>query len=84
MVHHFAVRYRIGDPTIQLIPVSKARPGAPGDIEFSRDLIKSTGDALNSDERATAWNPKGAPLQIEINAGTKFKAPVYWKWQMPW
>lgn len=55
-----------------------------GDIEFSREFIKSTGDSLNADETATAWNPKGAPLQIDIEAASKLKNPVYWKWQMPW
>jgi hypothetical protein len=80
---------RTFEQTVSFKGVTKHASGAwnfnsKGDIEFSREFIKSTGDALSADETATAWNPKGAPLQIEIDAASRLKEPVYWKWQMPW
>lgn len=55
-----------------------------GDIAFSKGFVKSTGATLSEGQTATAWNPKGSALQIEVNASSKLKDPVYWKWQMPW
>jgi hypothetical protein len=41
--------------------------GQNGDIVFSKDFLKASGEPLRSDETAaSAWDPKGPNLQIEI------------------
>jgi hypothetical protein len=37
-----------------------------GDIVFSRAFLKTSGEALTEVETASAWNPKGSNLQIQI------------------
>jgi hypothetical protein len=37
-----------------------------GDIIFSKDFLKDSGKALGSNETASAWNPRGSSLQIQI------------------
>jgi hypothetical protein len=50
-----------------------------GDITFSKAFLKSSGDALTSDETASAWDPKGSNLQIVIAATSTSGPPTYRK-----
>ena len=40
--------------------------GQNGDIIFSKGFLKASGEALSSNETASAWDPKGSNLQIQI------------------
>jgi hypothetical protein len=52
-----------------------------GDILFSKAFLKSSGEALRGDETASAWDPKGSNLQIEIIATSTSGPPTYHKRQ---
>jgi len=52
-----------------------------GDIVFSKDFLKTSGEALRQDETASAWNPKGSNLQIQIAVTTMSGAPTFRKSQ---
>jgi len=54
-----------------------------GDIVFSREFLKASGEALSTDETATAMNPRGANLQIEVAIHSGL-APTFRKKQFPW
>lgn len=53
--------------------------GRSGDIVFSGDFLKSSGEALRGDETASALNSKGPYLQIAV--GTKSGEPTFRKKQ---
>ncbi len=55
-----------------------------GDIVFSNAFIKTTGDSLGEDETASAWDPNGGPLQIEVDRISRSGAPTFQKKQFPW
>lgn len=50
-----------------------------GDILFSRDFLKASGEALTSSEIASAWDPKGSNLQIQVAVDPSFAQPVFRK-----
>ena len=50
-----------------------------GDILFSRDFLKASGEALTRSEMASAWNPKGSNLQIQVAVKPSFAQPVFRK-----
>jgi hypothetical protein len=52
-----------------------------GDVLFSKAFLKSSGDALRGDETASAWDPQGSNLQIEIAATSTSGPPTYRKRQ---
>jgi hypothetical protein len=52
-----------------------------GEIEFSREFLKTSGLALSQNETAIAINPKGSNLQIEIAITPEVSAPTYRKRQ---
>jgi hypothetical protein len=52
-----------------------------GDILFSKDFLKTSGEALGSDETATAWDPKGSNLQIQIAKTDNAGVPTFRKRQ---
>jgi len=60
----------------------KTRPN--GDIEFSKEFLKTSGLALAQNETATALNPRSSGLQIEIAVDPKLSAPTYRKRQFLW
>jgi len=51
--------------------------GQNGDIVFSKDFLKISGDAIRSDETASAWDPKGSNLQIEIAMTSSSGVPTF-------
>jgi hypothetical protein len=55
-----------------------------GDITFSREFLKTSGESLTENETASAWNPKGSNLQIEIAMTSKSGVPTFRKKQFPW
>jgi hypothetical protein len=55
-----------------------------GDVVFSKDFLKASGEALRDDETASAWNPKGSNLQIQIAVNSKSGAPTFRKSQSLW
>jgi hypothetical protein len=55
-----------------------------GDIIFSRDFLKTSGDSLREDETASAGNPEGSNLQIVIAVAAKWTTPIFRKRQLPW
>jgi hypothetical protein len=55
--------------------------GRNGDIIFSKDFLKASGEALRSDETASAWNPKGSNLQIQIAMTSRSGVPTFRKKQ---
>lgn len=55
-----------------------------GDIIFSKTFLKTSEEALREDETASAWNPKGSNLQIQIAVTSKSGAPTFHKRQVPW
>jgi hypothetical protein len=56
-----------------------------GDIAFSREFIKSSGQALADGETAKAMDPRGSKfLQIEIAADQELGMLNYRKEQFPW
>ena len=50
-----------------------------GDILFSSDFLKASGEALTRSEMASAWNPKGSNLQIQVAVKPSFAQPVFRK-----
>jgi hypothetical protein len=50
-----------------------------GDILFSRDFLKTSGESLTGDEIASAWDPKGSNLQIQVAANPSLAQPVFRK-----
>jgi hypothetical protein len=55
-----------------------------GDIIFSKAFLKTSGESLREDETASAWNPKGSNLQIEIAVTSKSGVPTFHKRQFSW
>ena len=55
--------------------------GRNGDIIFSKDFLKATGEPLRSDETASAWDPKGSNLQIEVAMTSSSGVPTFRKKQ---
>jgi len=53
--------------------------GQNGDIIFSKDFLKASGEALRSDETASAWDPKGSNLQIQIAMTSRSGVPTFRK-----
>jgi hypothetical protein len=81
---------RTFEQTITHEGVSKHAKGSwnlsqSGDIIFSKEFLKTNGEALRDDETASAWDPKGSNLQIKIartfNSGGP---PTYRKKLFPW
>lgn len=54
-----------------------------GDVVFSREFLKASGEGLSTNETATALNPRGSDLQIEIAIHSS-PAPTFRKKQFPW
>lgn len=50
-----------------------------GDILFSKDFLKTSGEPLTSNERASASPPKGSNLQIEVAVDPTLAPPVFRK-----
>lgn len=50
-----------------------------GDLLFSRDFLKASGEALTNSEMASAWAPKGSDLQIQVAVDPSFAQPVFRK-----
>ena len=50
-----------------------------GDILFSRDFLKTSGESLTSNEMASAWDPKGSNLQIQVAVNPSFTQPRFRK-----
>jgi len=53
--------------------------GQDGGIIFSKDFLKDSGEALSSDETASAWDPRGSNLQIQIAATSRSGVPTFRK-----
>jgi hypothetical protein len=56
--------------------------GQNGDIVFSKDFLKASGQALSSNEMASAWEPKGSSLQIQIATVPVSGVPTFRKRQL--
>ena len=54
------------------------------DIVFSREFLQTSGEALGEGETASALDPKGSYLQIEIAMTSKSGVPTFRKKQFPW
>ena len=55
-----------------------------GDIVFSKGFLKTSGECLRDDETASAWDPEGSDLQIQITATSKSgRPPAYRKKLLP-
>jgi hypothetical protein len=52
-----------------------------GDIIFSKDFLKASGESLGSNETASALDPKGPYLQIQIAMTSKSGVPTFRKKQ---
>ena len=56
-----------------------------GDVVFSKEFIKSSGQPLASGETAKSMDPRGSPfLQIEIAADQQPETLSYYKKHLPW
>jgi hypothetical protein len=55
--------------------------GQNGDIIFAKAFLKASGEALRSDETASAWAPKGSDLQIQIAITLNSGVPTFRKKQ---
>jgi hypothetical protein len=55
-----------------------------GDIVFSQQFLKTSGESLKGNETASAWNPKGSNLQIQIAVNSKSGEPTFRKKQFLW
>jgi len=53
--------------------------GQNGDIIFSKDFLKASGQALSGNETASAWDPKGSNLQIQIATAPGSGVPTFRK-----
>jgi hypothetical protein len=74
------------EQTIHTVSVSNQAKGSwsvgqNGDIIFSKDFLKASGASLSSNETASAWDPKGANLQIQIAATSRSGVPIFHKKQ---
>lgn len=72
------------DQVIHTLSITKQAKGSwsvgqNGDIIFSKDFLKASGEALRSDETASAWDPKGSNLQIQIAMTTRSGVPTFRK-----
>jgi hypothetical protein len=56
--------------------------GQNGEIIFSKDFLKASGETLRSDEIASAWDPKGSNLQIQIAKTSRSRMPTFRKEQL--
>ncbi len=56
--------------------------GQNGNIIFSKDFLKASGEALSSNETASAWDPKGSNLQIQIATTPGSGVPTFRKKQL--
>lgn len=56
--------------------------GQNGDIMFSKDFLKASGEALSSNETASASGPKGSNLQVEIATTPGAGVPTFRKKQL--
>ena len=56
--------------------------GQNGDIIFSKDFLKASGEALSGNETASAWDPKGSNLQIQIATAPGSGVPTFRKKQL--
>ncbi|MGA9509105.1 MAG: hypothetical protein WBV55_10830 [Candidatus Sulfotelmatobacter sp.] len=67
--------------TVSITKQTKGRwsVGQNGDIIFSKDFLKASGEVLRSDETASAWNPRGSNLQIQITTSSGSGAPTFRK-----
>jgi hypothetical protein len=52
------------------------------DIIFSKDFLKPSGASIGSNETASAWDPKGADLQIQIATTSRSGVPIFRKKQL--
>jgi hypothetical protein len=50
-----------------------------GDIFFSKEFLKTSGESLGDDETASSMDPKGSNLQVEIAVISKSGAPIFRK-----
>ena len=50
-----------------------------GDLLCSKDFLKTSGESLTTVETASAWDPKGSNLQIEIAVNPSLAQPVFRK-----
>jgi hypothetical protein len=55
-----------------------------GDIVFSKAFLKNSGEPLREDETASAGNPNGSNLQIDIAVATDSGPPTFQKRQLVW
>jgi hypothetical protein len=55
--------------------------GQNGDIVFSKDFLKTSGEPLRNEETASAWNPKGTNLQVQIAVTSSSGVPTFRKSQ---
>jgi hypothetical protein len=53
--------------------------GKNGDIIFSKDFIKTSGETLQNNETASAMDPKGSNLQVEIAMTSRSGVPTFRK-----
>jgi hypothetical protein len=77
------------EQTVTRLEVSKRAVGSwtfnqSGDIVFSKEFLKTSAEPLRDDETASAWNPKGSPLQIVIAVTSSSAAPTFRKKQFLW
>lgn len=54
-------------------------PSENGDVLFSREFLKTSGEPLTVNETATAAGPKGSTLQIEVGVNPSVAQPVFRK-----
>jgi hypothetical protein len=75
------------EQVIHILDITKQAKGnwslaQNGDIIFSKDFLKTSGEALRSDETASAWDPKGSNnLQIQITMTSSSGVPTFRKKQ---
>lgn len=50
-----------------------------GNIVFSKEFLKASGEPLAEGETASAWDPRGGPLQIDIAITSKLGVPTFRK-----
>lgn len=77
------------EQTVSRVPDVKQANGTwtttqNGDIVFSSGLLKTSGEPLSQNETASAIDPRGSALQIEIAATSKSGVPAFRKEQFPW
>ena len=77
------------EQTVSRVPDVKQANGTwtttqNGDIVFSSGFLKTSGEPLSQNETASAIDPRGSALQIEIAATSKSCVPTFRKEQFPW